>query len=348
MPYPRHGRARNKANVHEKTPQTSWPPLRETPTVSVIIPAYNCGAYLAETLDSVLAQDYPRLEILVIDDGSKDDTVAVAESYGPPVRVLHQQGSGNGAGPSRNTGLRTASGEVIAFLDGDDVWLPGKLNAQLACLREHPESAMVATDFTLWYPQEDNHWRASGQFAEEYHHTDPHQLDPTYSGWLYHRLLLETCVWTGTVVMRRELVDEIGLFREDLRLGQDYDYWIRASRHTPILTLQRPFALYRRHGESATKRWAPVNYELKVFEDALHTWGREGPDGESISPAQIRRRRFGLHFSMGYKQYWNGQKRDSLHSFVNALRLRPMHWRTAAYVFVTIAQSAYACARHAR
>ncbi len=316
-------------------PDPFWPVLTDSPLVSVIVPACNCADFLEETLRSIVDQDYPDLEILVIDDGSIDDTAAVAHGFQGPVQLLQTAQPSSGAGASRNVGLRAARGDLIAFLDGDDVWLPGKLQAQIECLREHPECAMVASEFTLWSPDENGMWRTPRAFARETGGQDPQALDPERSGWIYHRLLLDTIVWTGAVVMRRELVDTIGEFREDLRLAQDYDYWLRASRLTPILTLTRSYALYRRHPQSATKRWASTNYALSVLDSAVRQWGVSGPDGQEITPAELRRRRFGLHFSMGYQLFWNGARAAAAPSFWAAWRHRPTYWRTTPYALLT-------------
>ncbi|MFO7857946.1 MAG: hypothetical protein R6V11_03400, partial [Ectothiorhodospiraceae bacterium] len=199
----------------------------------------------------------------------------------------------------------------------------------------HPECAMVASEFTLWSPDENGIWRAPGAFARETGGEDPRALDPERSGWIYHRLLLDTIVWTGAVVMRRELVEAVGEFREDLRLAQDYDYWLRASRLTPILTLARSFALYRRHPRSATRKWAPVNYAAVVVESAVRTWGLTGPDGQGITAHQLRRRRFGLHFSMGYNLFRSGYRAEAAPSFLAAGRNHPTHWRTWPYLVLS-------------
>lgn len=175
-------------------------------------------------------------------------------------------------------------------------------------------------------------WRPPEAFAHETLGEDPQALDAERSGWIYHRLLLDTIIWTGAVVVRRELVEAVGEFREDLRLAQDYDYWIRASRLTPILTLARPFALYRRHPQSATRKWAPVNYAASVVESAVRTWGLASPDGQSITPRQLRRRRFGLHFSMGYNLFQSGYRAEAASSFLAAGRNYPAHWRTWPYL----------------
>lgn len=114
------------------------------PLVSVIIPTYNCGSYVAETIDSVLWQTHPRREVIIVDDGSTDDTPRVVERYGSAVTYIRQANAGVGA--ARNAGLGAASGDYVAFLDSDDVWLPEKLEIQLAVAARHPDSGLVVCD----------------------------------------------------------------------------------------------------------------------------------------------------------------------------------------------------------
>lgn len=113
------------------------------PTVSVVIPCYNGAKYLRETLDSVLAQTYQVLEVLVIDDGSTDDSAAIAESYGPPIRMIRQPNQGESI--ARNRGIEEAKGDWIAFLDADDLWLPSKIEQQIRFLEENDEVLCIHT-----------------------------------------------------------------------------------------------------------------------------------------------------------------------------------------------------------
>lgn len=113
------------------------------PTVSVVIPCYNGAKFLRETLDSVLSQTYPVLEVLVIDDGSTDDSAAIAESYGSPIRVIRQPNQGESV--ARNRGIDEAKGDWIAFLDADDLWEPVKIEKQIAFSELHPEVKCIHT-----------------------------------------------------------------------------------------------------------------------------------------------------------------------------------------------------------
>jgi glycosyltransferase involved in cell wall biosynthesis len=117
--------------------------------ISVVIPAYNCGETLRSTLDSVLAQTHPANEILVMDDGSTDETAAILESYGPALSYFHQ--SNGGPGQARDTLIERASGDLVAFLDSDDVWHPRYLEIQAQLYHEHPQAAALFASHSVFY-----------------------------------------------------------------------------------------------------------------------------------------------------------------------------------------------------
>lgn len=170
------------------------------PRVSVLIPCYNAGRYLAEALDSVLAQTYRDFEIIVVDDGSTDDSAAVAARY-PQVRYFHHIHSGISV--TRNLCLSKAEGEFVVFLDADDLWVPEKLAKQVAYLDSHPDCPLV---FTL---------------AENFYDGDPVVMNPRQEQLLHANMdhyLASCCI-------RRELFEKYGGFREDYSHGED-THWV--------------------------------------------------------------------------------------------------------------------------
>jgi glycosyltransferase involved in cell wall biosynthesis len=136
-----------------------------TPLISVIVPVFNCERFVAEALQSVLAQDYPNLELVVVDDGSTDATPDVVRSVHPKVRLVCQRNLGPAA--ARNRGIRESHGEYLAFLDGDDVWLPGKLAAQMAHLQALPSCPIVFTQFAPWRADAQGHYRNAPELLAE-------------------------------------------------------------------------------------------------------------------------------------------------------------------------------------
>jgi glycosyltransferase involved in cell wall biosynthesis len=255
------------------------------PIVSVVIPCYNAEPYIAATIRSVLAQDVPGIEVIVVDDGSKDRSLELVREQFPQVRAVAQANQGVAA--ARNHGLSLARGEWVAFVDADDIWLPGKLQAQLDEMAAVEGCRMSYTAWQVW-----------PSLAAE---PDPGYLDQLAavaddsarwrgaSGWIYPQLLLDCVVWTSTVLARRSLFEEIGGFDTTLRIGEDYDLWLRASRVTPIHRVARPYALYRTHPASITRSLPTDNYRARVVKRALASWGLRSPDGRVADKAAVRR-----------------------------------------------------------
>lgn len=307
--------------------------------VSVVIPAYNVGAHIVEAIDSVLAQDYAPVEIIVVDDGSKDDTAEVVATRFPQVTLIRKVNGG--AATARNAGIRQAQGEFIAFLDADDIWLPGKLKAQVDYFRAHPDVAMNCTGFSQWVSDEKGVFPDPLSVLPGQENVAVDAIDQELSGWVYHKLLLRNFVWTTTVMMRRSLIEKIGLYDESFRLGQDYDYFLRASRETEIHRLSRAYALYRQHPGSATARGIDYNYAARVVDGAQRKWGLASPNGERISDSEFRERLHKIHFMCGYLFLQRGSYRTAFAEFKQAVRDKPMHLKSWAYAALTGARALF-------
>lgn len=206
------------------------------PTVSVIITSYNYGRFLAEAIESVMRQTWRPDEVVVVDDGSTDDTAEVAARYAAEgVRYVYKENGG--ASSARNTGIRESSGELIAFLDADDVWLPQKIARQAEHLLRHPEVALVTG----------SEWEVDSAGRKVW----LLKRKGIASGSIYPQILVENMVGTTSLVMvRRECLRQVGLFDEALEIAQDWDLWIRIARAHRVGVLEEPLIDYRRHGGS--------------------------------------------------------------------------------------------------
>jgi glycosyltransferase involved in cell wall biosynthesis len=259
--------------------------LTNLPTISVVIPCYNAERYIAATIESVLAQGHPGLELIVVDDGSKDGSVELVRRLFPQVRVERQPNAGVAA--ARNRGIALATGDYIAFIDADDIWLPGKLAATWALMQATPGCRMGYTAWQVWpctEPRPDEAELAT--LSAEAGNT---ALWRGASGWIYPELLLDCVVWTSTVLAQRSLFDEVGAFDTGLRVGEDYDLWLRLSRVTPIVRVARPYALYRIHPASITKTMPTANYRAIVIGNALARWGMASPDGRQADSGAVHK-----------------------------------------------------------
>jgi glycosyltransferase involved in cell wall biosynthesis len=310
--------------------------------ISVVIPCYNAERWLGATLRSVLAQDWPRLEIIVVDDGSSDRSAELVRTQFPSVTLVQQKNSGVAA--ARNNGIANAKGDWIAFVDADDIWLPGKLHAQWQALTLQPGGRMAYTAWHVWpctNPEpESTLLKDLGQRS-----TDASLWDGP-SGWIYPDLLEDCCVWTSTVLMHRSLFDEIGIFDEKLRIGEDYDLWLRASQATPIVRIPKPLALYRMHPDSITKKAPDTNYQALVIIRAIDQWGYNSPDGHyaakrkvDLALARTWRDFAGAHLAVGNLERARHGSLMSLRSDWRQLR----GWKLACRsILRSLSQSAHA------
>lgn len=221
------------------------------PLVSVVIPTHNRADLLPQAIDSVLSQDYPHVEIIVVDDGSTDDTAQIMQCYKPPVRYIQQ--ANQGAAAARNRGIREASGEFIAFLDSDDWFLPGKLSLQAHYLLEHPQIGLVYSAYDVIDENRDLRWHVMPDLI-----TGPH----AYLDLLWRCMVGP--ITMPTVMLRRAIFDHITPFDETMRLAEDLDLWCRIARDYPIALLPESLSMVRIHYSSLTRRVNPA--------DKLETW----------------------------------------------------------------------------
>lgn len=202
------------------------------PLVSVIIPVWNCEKYVAAAIESVLGQTYRPLELILVDDGSTDGSPLILAGYAPPARVHHQPNAGLGA--ARNAGIGLAAGELIAFLDADDLWLPQKLEIQVRRMCAEPRVDMVfahVEQFVTPDLSEDEKRRVEGDGA------------------------VITGTFAGTLLARRAVFDHAGLFATHWRVGEFIDWYLKA-RESGLLTSIVPEVVMKRrlHATNMTRR----------------------------------------------------------------------------------------------
>lgn len=299
------------------------------PLVSVIIPAYNAEKYILLAINSVLEQNYSPLEILLIDDGSTDDTAKLVQREVPQVRIIQQTNAGVAA--ARNTGLRHASGEFICFLDADDGWFPGKLVAQADYLALHPEVGLVFHQWLVWRPD------AKGVYSKLEQPQQAHNgaIDTTNSGWIYSQLLLDCIIHTSTVMLRRQIAQQVGFFDHNLINGEDYNYWLRVSRICEIHKLCGVYSFYREVAGSLTGTLKTLNFEYLVVQRAVQQWGLSTPGGKALPTRQIKIRLSKLAFGFGFLHYHGGSARLARQAFFAAVGHVPFNWRGWLYLWAS-------------
>ena len=210
------------------------------PLVSVIIPAYNCAQYLPAAIASALAQTYPAVEIIVVDDGSTDETPDVLSRYPQVISIRQNNG---GLSHARNQGIARARGKYIALLDGDDIWPESKLAEQVALMEAHPEIGVLFGDARRFA---DNGWTEPTLFTR-------YRLNESFFGSEFlvldaiKKLLLMNFIPVGTALVRKQCLVEAGLFDENFRRVEDWDMWLRVALRSQFAYSRKVWKLKRTH-----------------------------------------------------------------------------------------------------
>jgi glycosyltransferase involved in cell wall biosynthesis len=229
--------------------------IEKPPRVSVIIPTYNRARIIEEAVDSVLAQDYKDFELIVVNDGSTDNTSEVLAPYGDDVHVLSQENKGVSA--ARNRGITEASGKLIAFLDSDDLWLPQKLSMQVEFFDQRPDALICQTEEV---------WVRNGI------RVNPKQRHKKPSGMIFKPSLKLCLVSPSAVMIRRDLLDRAGGFDETLPACEDYDLWLRISCRFPVFLIETPLIVKRGgHDDQLSKRAGLDKFRIQAIVKIIKT-----------------------------------------------------------------------------
>jgi glycosyltransferase involved in cell wall biosynthesis len=284
--------------------------MTASPRISVVIPCYNAGRFLQETLTSVLQQTYPAYEVVVVDDGSSDDSASIAAAFGSPVRVILQ--SNHGESVARNRGIDEARGDWIAFLDADDLWAPAKLERQLSCLGgqyqavctgAHIIDADSGLTIGVWSPK-------PGSFT----------ADQVFS--VGCPCLISTLLVRADVPVR---------FPTWTRYGEDAIYLLELARSVAVEVIAVPLATYRRHAKSQSRSARGI--ELR-WHSSFDRWIvdysniKDAQERNRLRAAAVRRLTTDLQ-----KAYWqrNWDEFDLLYQHLDSYREVPeveaMRWR---------------------
>ena len=222
--------------------------------ISVIVPTYNRAHQLPRTLDSILCQSCSPKEIIVVDDGSTDETLALMTSEYPEIVFIQQQNTG--VSSARNVGIKRASGDWIAFLDSDDEWLPEKLEIQMKALYENPEIKICHTNEI---------WIRNGK------RVNPKKKHEKFGGWIFQKCLPLCCISPSSVIIHKSIFKEIGLFDYSLPVCEDYDLWLRITARNPVLYIEEPFLIkYGGHEDQLSKKyWGMDRFRIKSLEKII-------------------------------------------------------------------------------
>ncbi len=232
------------------------------PFVSVIIPSYNRGWILKEAIDSVLVQDYKHFELIIIDDGSTDNTRDILKTYGGQIKTITQ--SNKGVSAARNAGIASSTGSLIAFLDSDDLWLPKKLSRQVEFFISNPDAVICQTEEI---------WIRNGK------RVNPKIKHKKISGDIFEPSLSLCLISPSAVMIKKSLFDDVGIFDEELFACEDYDLWLRISYKYRVELIDISLVVKRGgHNDQISKMPGLDKYRIKALKKII--------DGKLLSKKQ--------------------------------------------------------------
>lgn len=244
--------------------------------VSVVIPCYNSLRFLPETLDSVLAQDLPaalvgQVEVVLVDDGGSDDLEAWAAARGDDrVRVVRQENGGVSA--ARNTGIAASRGELVAFCDSDDLWVPTTVADLVGCFDRRPDIGLAYG----WYDVVDEVGTPTGRVYRS-----------EWEGEVWERFVTDNVVGASGVMVRRDVLDEVGVFavnRDRFRIDvEDWELWIRIAASWPVGLVRSVVYHYRRHGENSSSDVESLDAAYRHLLDVV--FADVSPERAALRPA---------------------------------------------------------------
>lgn len=288
--------------------------------ISVVIPAYNCARYVAAAIDSVLRQSWQNFEIIVVDDGSTDDTAEVVRRYSSDGRLKYLFQENQGPGAARNAGIRLSEGDYICFLDSDDLMKEDSLMVRYEAINSSQDLTMIFSDYSI--VDKDGEYiddrLTKNKFLEYFEKyvvkkvNDVVFFDKNFIDLYF--LFIPYPIWTGTVFFKKYVVDSIGYFRTDLKVSEDTDLWIRIAEKYLIGYVGKSTAIYNHHLSSLTKNNDEIYYidRIKSLKNVnIYSKKIKKIINKSISESFFQ---LGYHYyyknnrALAFKQYCYGYK----------------------------------------
>lgn len=272
--------------------------------VSIIIAAYNCEGFISAALETCLRQTHPKVEIVVVNDGSKDRTGEILRGYGGRIRLIEQKNGG--LANARNTGVREARGEYVAWMDADDLAHPEKVATQVAAFRANPRLVLVSSDFSAFRTEEEGDYEASHirSYYDAYRrlggqetiYPDRTPIDynvvarEVRSGLIADQLLYGNFVHPPTVMVPRAMMERAGAFDESLRYSSDYDLILRLARLGQFGFIDAPLLRYRRTPQQMSGSTSYGHMQMETLR-ILDKVAAANPDASPDLARLIKRRK---------------------------------------------------------
>lgn len=282
--------------------------MESNPLISIVMPCYNAEITLPETLQSIAQQTYEHWELVAIDDGSKDKTLKILNAfrslYPTQVRIISHPNAGQVK--SKNRGLEIAQGTFVAFMDSDDLWDPEKLSIQCAYMLEHPETGLCYTN---------------GEYIDEAsNHTGPIGINPRLTGQCLNEFLMGNAIVASSVIVRKNILNQVGYFDESLTACENWELWTRISSVSDIGVLDKPLVFYRRHSHNMSHNVEKMKRNrILVIQKNRHQYQSLFSDmGERTKTALYRAYEF-----FGENALWHLDIVEARRNLFKALRYQP-------------------------
>lgn len=277
------------------------------PKISVVIPTYNAAHLVVDAIDSVLAQTAPADEIIVIDDGSADNTSAALARYGDRLRYIVQKNAG--ASSARNHGVQLAQGDYVAFLDADDVWHPRRLEFQLKAIAKHPDLGLLGCKVFEW--PADRMPKVNEAEAETV----------VFVPW--DQLVLKTCIATTSSIVRKSIVDQLGGFDTSLKSTEDRDLWVRIAELAPVAYLPAELVGMRKIEGSLSRQKA-----TQIRDNMLKMLSKVDDRGVWKNRPLLRRKSIAYaYLSTAYLDHLAGNHLESLKNMIKSVIIYPLPFK---------------------
>lgn len=304
-------------------------------SISVIIPTYNNGHLIVEAIESVLSQSISPVEVIIVDDGSTDNTRQILEPYIGHIRYHYQENQGLAV--ARNVGLDLASGDYLTFLDADDIWLPDNLEIKTEVLRCHPDLGGVFSEFEIFgeqgvlYPEGTRNlfpfFKRTGKgFSDifQYHESLSGRSGESihvYRGHIFDSLFLGNFILPSSMVFNRHLAVRIGQFKPHMRTQQDYEYWLRFSREHSFAYIDKVLVRYRRHPQQLTD-FSKIERIISTVLEIINGYEEEFMASNRVE--LFRWRKAGVMEDLAKVHIRNGDGRKARELLSGAIGLNPL------------------------
>jgi glycosyltransferase involved in cell wall biosynthesis len=283
------------------------------PKVSIILPIYNSAQFIEEALESIRQQTFQDYEVLVVDDGSGDQTGEIVKRHKDRLRYIYQEHGG--PAKARNRGIRESTGKYVAFLDSDDLWLPTKLEKQVDMMDRNPELGMVITE-NLCFNERGVFMPSMGKRKR------------LMGGDVAKNIFVHSWVGTPTVMVKREVFDRVGLFEEQLQLAEDDNMWVRIAVNFKVGLLDEVLVKVRDHPSRTIldreKMFESVRANIELLS---HKYAGIRERIQSAIPLKYSR----LYFEMGYFSFENQNYPEARAAFQQGIKSYGWYWKNYVY-----------------